>query len=89
MPQKRLQGGTLRHADYDEAEKTLAIEFADGTTRTFSAVPAEVWRRLIAAPNPAAFYEDRIAEEYPVKSGRSTGKADPRSRLDDLFGKKD
>ena len=29
-------------------------------------VPQEVFRRLCSAPNPATYWEDRIAEEYPT-----------------------
>jgi hypothetical protein len=83
---QRLHGGKLVSAGYDAASKTLEIAMADGSLKTFSNVPAEVYRRLIASPNPASFYEDRIDEEYPVKTGRRAGDASARSKLDDLFG---
>jgi hypothetical protein len=50
-------------------------------------VPEEVFRRLCSAPNPTTYWEDRIAEEYPMVTpapappGANSGK-----RWSDLFG---
>jgi hypothetical protein len=51
-------------------------------------VPDEVWRRLIAAPNAGAYFDDRIAEEYPNAPGSAGTQDEARARLDDLFGGK-
>jgi hypothetical protein len=53
----------------------------------YKQVPAEVYRRLCSAPNPATYWEDRIAEEYPKGRPMSSG-ADPEAarKLGDLFG---
>lgn len=84
MQRRTLQGGRLAAAAYDERARTLQIDFRDGTARVFSAVPHEVWQRLVAAPNPAAYYEDRIADEYPWKPG-SAGAADGARRAADAL----
>ena len=86
MERKTLRGGKLRSGAYDEREKRLELEFVDGSIRVFKAVPEEVWRRLLSSPNPASYYEDRIAEEYPVERGSHASSAAAKSRLDDLFG---
>ena len=86
MERHTLRGGRLQAAAYDIREQLLEIDFVDGERRTFQGVPAEVWRRLIAAPNPASFYADRIAEEYVSSRGKAPGAADARSKLDSLFG---
>jgi len=46
-----------------------------------------VFQRLCNAPNPAAYWEDRIAEEYPKgrPMGSGTG-GDAGKSFDDLFG---
>ena len=49
-------------------------------------LPNEVWRRLIAAPNPGSYFEDRIVEEYPSEHGSAASDAQAKSRLDALFG---
>jgi len=90
MQRQRLSGGTLKSGGYDSSEQLLELEFVDGRVRHFRHVPAEVWRRLVASPNPASFYEDRIAEEYPQSDAARAGiRDDARAKLDDLFGPPD
>lgn len=86
MERRTLRGGRLKAAAYDAREQRLEIDFVDGERRAFKAVPPEVWRRLVAAPNPAVFYADRIEEEYAVEQARAGTGGDARSRLDSLFG---
>jgi hypothetical protein len=46
-----------------------------------------VYRRLCSAPNPATYWEDRIAEEYPKGTPMmSTTDPDGAKKLGDLFG---
>jgi hypothetical protein len=82
-----LHTARLKSAGYDEAEKRLEIAFHDGRMKTYRGVPAEVARRFFASPNPASFWEDRIAEEYPVDSGRAPAADQAAAKLDDLFKK--
>jgi hypothetical protein len=86
MERKPLKGGKLKAGAYDERDRRLELEFVDGSVRIFKGVPAEVWRRLLSAPNPASYFEDRIADEYPNSPGSASGDAQARSRLDALFG---
>ncbi len=86
MERRPLRGGRLKAAGYDPREQRLEIDFVDGERRIFAAVPPEIWRRLVAAPNPASYYADRIEEEYAVTRARADGAADARTRLDSLFG---
>jgi hypothetical protein len=84
---RMLHTAQLKSAGYDEKEKILEIAFHNGQLKAYRGVPQEVARRLFAAPNPASFWEDRIAEEYPVDSGRSPAGNAAAAKLDDLFGK--
>ncbi len=86
MERRKLHGGRLEAAAYDAREQRLELDFVDGERRIFKGVPAEVWRRLIAAPNPAVFYADRIEEEYAFERARANQAGDARSKLDSLFG---
>lgn len=86
MERQPLRGGRLKAAGYDARDQRLEIDFVDGERRIFKGVPAEVWRRLVAAPNPASFYQDRIEEEYAVARARADAGGDARSKLDSLFG---
>jgi hypothetical protein len=64
MERKRLNSSKLRSAGYDERAQTLEIEFTNGQLLQFLRVSHETFRRLMSAPNPAAYYEDNIAEDY-------------------------
>jgi KTSC domain len=86
MERKMLNSTNLKAAGFDPLAKLLEIEFSDGSVRLFKGVPNEVYRRLMAAPNPAAYYEDRIAEEYAFEAARTPGTSDAREKFDSLFG---
>ncbi len=68
-------------------ERQLELRFDDQRLVAHRPVAQEIFERLCKAPNPASYYEDRIAEEYP--SAQPTGKRDTGSgaqSLKDLFG---
>jgi hypothetical protein len=90
MPTKLFTTGRIRKADYDTASKQLDLHWDNKTVLAYKHVPDEVYRRLCAAPNPATYWEDRIAEEYP-KGIPMTSSADPNGgkKLSDLFGDSD
>ena len=86
MEQRPLRGGTLRAGAYDAREQRLELTFTDHSVRVFKGVPHEVWQRLLSAPNPGAYFDDRIADEYPSQRESPRASADARAKLDDLFG---
>jgi YD repeat-containing protein len=98
MDTRALRGGRLIEGRYDGAGQLLEIVFADLSVKHFTSVPRDVWQKLIAAPNAATFFEDRIQDEYPGKSAPkrssrpSPGEPDTasglsaKSKLNDLFG---
>ena len=86
METQRLNSSLLKSAGSDSRQQRLELEYTSGERRVFKAVPPEVYRRLIAAPNPAAYYEDRIAEEYAWERGSGGGDQNTRAKLDALFG---
>lgn len=96
-PHRALNAGKIRSAVYDENRQTLEIAFHEGLLRSYRNLPAEVARRFFAAPNPASFWEDRIAEEYPMTQTRIStpppvmedAAADALSQLNALFQRPD
>ena len=64
MERKRVNSSKIRSVGYDEKTQTLEIEFSNGQVYQYVKVYPEVYRRFMAAPNPTAFYEDKIAEDY-------------------------
>jgi hypothetical protein len=87
MPTKTFTSGRIRKADYDPASRQLDLHWEGGKVLAYKPVPEEVFRRLCSAPNPATYWEDRIAEEYPKGTPRA-GSAPPVAgkAAGDLFG---
>jgi hypothetical protein len=87
MPTQIFTSGRIRKAVYDTTSRQLDLHWDNKTVLAYKQVPEEVFRRLCAAPYPATYWEDRIAEEYPkgtpTKSGDANGAA---KSLGDLFG---
>jgi hypothetical protein len=69
MEMKRMSGGSLRGAGYDERNRKLVVELTSGTFE-YAGVTAEVWRRFSTASSPWSFFRDNIEEEYAAKRTR-------------------
>lgn len=69
MEMKRLSGGNLRAAGYDERNRVLRIELTAGTFE-YAGITADTWRRFIGASSPWSFFRDNIEEDYPAKRVR-------------------
>ena len=66
MEMKRLSGGNLRAAGYDDRRRVLVVQLTSGTFE-YSGVTAETWRRMASASSPWSFFRDNVEEEYPAK----------------------
>ena len=86
MKKVKLNGSQLSFASFDERGGVLVIEFANHTSKSFKGVPHEVFNRLCQSPNAQAFFEDRIAEEYPNERLATQTNQASRDSLNDLFG---
>jgi hypothetical protein len=69
MEMKRLNGGSLRAAGYDERNQKLVVELTAGTFE-YAGVSPEVWRRLAGSSSPWSYFRDNIEEEFPAKRVR-------------------
>ncbi len=84
---RKFTSGRIRRADYDPASGQLDLHWDNQSVRSYQQVPAEVYRRLCSAPTPAAYWEDRIAEEYPKATPMTAAaRPDGAKTLADLFG---
>lgn len=86
MEMKRINSGKLRAIGYEARERTLRVEFDDGSVIDYAGVGDEIWRRLSGSASAWSYYRDNIEEEF---SGRRAA-ATPRMKsnpLDDLFRK--
>jgi len=86
MEMKRINAGKLRAIGYDPRERTLRVEFDDGSAIDYSAVGQEVWRRLSTSGSAWSYYRDNIEEEFSGRRGRAAVSAAKGSNpLEDLF----
>jgi hypothetical protein len=67
MERKRVNSSKIRSIGYDEKTRTLEVEMSNGQVFQYGGVYPEVHRRFMNAPNPTAFFDDKIAEEYTAK----------------------
>ena len=86
MPTKTFTSGRIKKAEYDPVSRQLDLHWDTKTVQAYKQVPEEVYRRLCSAPNPATYWDDRIAEEYPkgVPLNSSAG-SDTAKNFNDLF----
>jgi hypothetical protein len=64
MERKRVNSSKIRSVGYDEKSQVLEVELTNGQVFQYVKVYPEVYRRFMAAPNPTAFFDDKIDEEY-------------------------
>jgi hypothetical protein len=87
MPITTFNGGRIRKADYDSGARQLDLHWDNKTVTAYKNVPEEVYRRLCSSPNPASYWEDRIADEYPQATAKTSARdGEAVRKLDDLFG---
>lgn len=87
MTTQVFTSGRIRRAEYDPGSRQLDLHFDNGSVLAYKHVPQEVVRRLCSAPNPATYWEDRIAEEYPKGTPKApAGRGGSGKTLGDLFG---
>jgi hypothetical protein len=87
MPCKTFTSGRIKMANYDIPSKQLDLHWDNKSVLAYKHVPEEVYRRLCSAPNPATYWEDRIAEEYPKGTPMTTSPpADGAKKFNELFG---
>ena len=73
MPAKTFTSGRIKNADWNPSSRQLEIHWDNKSVMVYKQVPEVVFRRLCNAPNPAAYWEDRIAEEYPKGAPAGSG----------------
>ncbi|CAH0269189.1 hypothetical protein SRABI118_03441 [Massilia sp. Bi118] len=85
MDMKRINAGKLRAIGYDTKERTLRVEFDDGSAIDYANVGSEIWKRFSTSGAAWSFYRDNIEEEFAGTRGRAAV-ASQRAELDALFG---
>lgn len=84
MEMKKINAGKLRAIGYDRRERSLRVEFDDGSAIDYSAVGEEVWRKLSTSAAAWSYYRDNIEDEYTGRRGRAQTQGKSQA-LEDLF----
>jgi hypothetical protein len=59
-----LRSSNLASAEYDDQRSVLILEFLDGSTYEYEAVPPQVYQGLLAAPSPGKYAFANIYNRY-------------------------
>jgi len=62
----------IKKVAYDPSSRQPELHRVDQTIKTYKHVPQEFDRRLSSAPNPAIYWDDRIADAYPQDASKQT-----------------
>ena len=79
MEMKKINAGKLRAIGYDARDRTLRVEFDDGSAIDYDAVGLEVWRKLSSSGSPWSYYRDNIEEEFTGRRGRAAANPDKKA----------
>jgi len=79
MEMKKINAGKLRAIGYDTRERTLRVEFDDGSAIDYAAVGTEVWRKFSTSASPWSYYRDNIEEEFTGRRGRAAVSTDKKT----------
>jgi hypothetical protein len=87
MLEKDFASGRIRRVTYEPREQHLELTWDNKDIAAYRPVPHEIYNRLCNMPNPATYFEDRIAEEYPrVQPKKKSDTDGAAQKLKDLFG---
>jgi hypothetical protein len=67
MKRQPLRSSVLRSAGYDSATAMLELEFASGDIYRYFAVPPSMFKALIDAESPGAYFNTHISDKYPTR----------------------
>jgi hypothetical protein len=67
MKRQPLRSSVLSAAGYDPATAVLELQFTSGDVYRYFAVPPSVFRALLDADSPGAFFNTTIIDRYPTR----------------------
>jgi len=67
MKRTAVASSVLSSVGYDADTAELEIEFTSGDVYRYYAVPARVYRELLAAPSPGGYFNTHVSNTYPTR----------------------
>ena len=73
MNMTAVESGTLAAAGYDDARRTLQLEFRSRAVYKYFEVPARVYEALLTAPSKGRYFNRTIRGNFPFSRVSNTG----------------
>jgi hypothetical protein len=67
VKRRPIESSVLRSVGYSPQTAELEIEFRSGDVYRYYAVPPRVYRELIAADSPGAYFNRNISDRFPAR----------------------
>ncbi|MGN6744282.1 MAG: KTSC domain-containing protein [Amnibacterium sp.] len=67
MRRYRIDSSAIRSVGYDEASRTLELEFGSGAVYDYDGVPPEEVLALLEAESRGHYFEEHIRGPYPYR----------------------
>lgn len=67
MKRTPMESSLIRSAGYDEASKTLEVEFTSGGVYEYYNVPLQAYKELLAAASHGRYFLANIRDVYPYR----------------------
>ena len=64
---KPIVSSMISAAGYDEASKTLKVQFSGGATYEYAGVPATEYQAFLSAPSAGKHFSANIKSKYTAK----------------------
>lgn len=64
MKRQPVTSSNLASAGYDQASKTLEVEFTNGTVYSYAAVPVETYNAFLMAPSKGSYFSKFIRGKF-------------------------
>jgi hypothetical protein len=82
---KPVRSSTLQAVAYDEASRTLFVQFRSAATYEYRDVPPETYGALLAARSVGSYFARRIRDRYETLKLEGDGAVETRLRQIDGF----
>jgi hypothetical protein len=67
MPRTPVRSSVIASVGYDAETAELEVEFRSGDVYRYFAVPPSVFRALLDADSPGAYFNKNVSDHYPTR----------------------
>ncbi len=74
MDRTPVSSSSIASIGYDEASRTLEVEFVSGSAYRYFGVPEQIHSELMAAPSKGGYFNAEIRERFPYAQLQQAGR---------------